>query len=236
MMVAAFGGIPSVADASKVSSTARIAHAKQLLGQTYKRSVVRKAESVEDITDFVERMTKEWLPEAYEKKARTIATAIIRQSDRYGFDPIFVLAVIQNESMFNPEMRGNHTEIGLMQIKPSTAAWLVKKLKLKVKYQGEKTLLNPTRNIEIGLAFMALLRDQFESHSPLYISAYNMGARRVRQIVADDRMPKDYVQAVMKRYVAMYFAFAVEDAEDLDGLAKVALSRVREVTRAVASN
>ncbi len=228
------GGIPSVADASKASNSIRIAHAKELLGGGYKHSVVRKGENVADITDFVEAMTTEWLPEKFSKRSRSLANAIVRESDKYGFDPVFILALIQNESRFNPAMRGTHTEIGLMQIKPSTAKWIAKKM--HVKYKGEKSLLDPVGNVRIGIAFMSLLRDQFDSHSPLYISAYNMGARRVREIVADDRVPKEYVQAVMKRYLAIYAAFAHEDANDIDGLSEKAADNVLAVTRAVASN
>ena len=131
-------------------------------------------------------------------------------------------------------MRGSHTEIGLMQIKPATAKWISKKANLK--YKGDQSLLDPVQNVRIGIAFMGLLRDQFESDSPLYISAYNMGARRVREIVADDRTPKDYVQAVMKRYVAIYAAFAHEDVNNIDGLSEKAADNVLAVTRSVASN
>ena len=234
ILTATFGGAPSVADASKVSNTTRIAHAKQLLGHNYKKSVVRNGESVTDITDFIEAMTTEWLPEKFAKRSRSLANAIVRESDKHGFDPIFILAVIQNESRFNPEMRGMHTEIGLMQIKPTTAKWIGGKM--GVKYNGDKSLLDPVQNIRLGIAFMALLRDQFDSHSPLYISAYNMGARRVREIVADDRMPREYVQAVMKRYVAIYSAFAEADANDIDSLSESAVGKVLAITRAVASN
>jgi len=229
-IVTAFGGIASVADASKATNTARIAHAKELLGSVnYSKSATRKSESVKDITDFIEAMTSEWLPETYEKKSRSLATAIVRESEKYGFDPVFILAVIQNESRFNPEMRGMHTEIGLMQIKPTTAAWVADKM--KVKYQGEKTLLDPVGNVKIGIAFMAMLRDQFDSHSQLYISAYNMGARKVRQIVANDIMSKEYVYAVMKRYVAIYAAFDADDADDVDALTTTAVNNVLEITR-----
>lgn len=234
MLTAAFGGTPSVADASKVTKTSRIAHAKELLGHSYKTSVVRNGESVSDITDFVEAMTTEWLPAKYSKRARSLANAIVRESDKSGFDPIFILAVIQNESRFNPEMRGMHTEIGLMQVKPTTAAWIGKKM--NVSYKGEKSLLDPVQNVRIGIAFLSLLRDQFDSHSPLYISAYNMGARRVREIVADDRMPKEYVQAVMKRYVAIYSAFNHEGAKNVASVSEKAVMNVLAITRAVALN
>lgn len=226
------GGIPSVADASRGSNSVRIAHAKELLGnRAYKKSAAKKSESLEDLSEFIERIAKKWLPKKYEKKSRSVAAAIIAESDAHGFDPVFVMAVIQNESGFNPDMRGSFTEIGLMQIKPTTAAWLAKKL--KIKYKGEKSLRDPVQNIRLGVAFMASLRDQFSSHSQLYISAYNMGARRVRQIVADDRMPKDYVQAVMKRYVAIYSAFSHEESDDIESLTAKVFDRVREVTRAV---
>lgn len=236
ILATAFGGISSVADASKSSQTMRIAHAKELLGGTaYRKGSAKKAESLKDMTDFVERITDEWLPEKYSKKSRSVAKAIVGQAEKYGFDPIFLLALIQNESMFNPEMRGKHTEIGLMQVKPSTAAWIAKKM--SIKYRGDKSLYNPVENIKIGTAYISMLRDQFDSHSRLYISAYNMGARKVRQIVAEDKMPKEYVQAVMKRYVAIYSAFAQEDAtDDLDELTERALSRVKTVTRSIASN
>jgi soluble lytic murein transglycosylase len=234
IIAAGLGGIPSVADASKMSNSTRVAHAKELLGGGYKHSVVRNGENVTDITDFVEAMTTEWLPEKFSKRSRSLANAIVHESDKYGFDPVFILALIQNESRFNPAMRGTHTEIGLMQIKPTTAKWIAQKMHLK--YKGEKSLLDPVGNVRIGIAFMSLLRDQFDSHSPLYISAYNMGARRVREIVADDRVPKEYVQAVMKRYVAIYAAFAHQDATDIDGISEKAADNVLAVTRAVASN
>jgi soluble lytic murein transglycosylase len=227
---------PSVADASKEApKKARIAHAKELLGaRAYKKSAAKKAESHEDLSVFIEKITKTWLPKKHEKKARTVAQAIIRESNKHGFDPIFVIAVIQNESSFNPEMRGGFTEIGLMQIKPTTAKWVADKNKMK--YNGEKSLLDPVQNIRIGVAFMAMLRDQFDSHSQLYISAYNMGARKVRQIVAQDKMPSVYVHAVMKRYVAIYSAFANEKTNDLESLAAKALEKVREATRKIASS
>lgn len=234
-LVTAFGGIPSVADASKASNTTRIAHAKELLGRVnYKKSATRKSESLVDISDFVEAMVSEWLPKSHGKNAVSLTNAIIHESEKYGFDPVFIVAVIQNESRFNPEMRGTHTEIGLMQVKPTTAKWIAEKMGLK--FKGETTLLDPVGNIKIGVAFMAMLRDQFDSDSRLYISAYNMGARRVRQIVAADGMPKEYVQAVMKRYIAIYAAFADDDADNMGVLSGNALSRVRDITRSVASN
>lgn len=231
-VTAFFGFTTPVADASKESQSARLSHAKELLGGTYKRSVVRHGEKVEDVTEFVEQMTKRFLPDAYGKKAKSVATAIIREAEKYEFDPIFLMAVIQNESSFNPEMRGGHGEIGLMQVKPSTAKWIGKLYGLK--YKGDQSLLDPVSNIRFGAAFMDKLRDQFDSHSRLYISAYNIGATKVRRMVSEEKIPKEYVQAVMKRYVAIYSAFAHNG--DVKARTELAVARLRDVTRTIASN
>lgn len=234
-------GISSGTDASNTDNYKRIAHAKKLMGgKYYSHSVIRDAENIKDITVFVQGMTSQLLPQTYQKKSKTIATAIIRESEKYGFDPIFVVALIQNESRFNPEMRGAHGEIGLMQIKPTTADWLAghkvfnKKNRLKFKNGAEASLLNPVENIKVGLAYMSQLRDSFDGESRLYISAYNMGAKKVRDLVNEGKNPKDYVQAVMKRYIAMYSAF-MHESEDQVAISKIAMTKILDVTRSVAS-
>lgn len=223
----ALGSATTVAEASKVTNRARIAHAKELLGGTYKKSVVRQSEEVDDVSEFLLAMTKKFLPKQYEKKASAVARAIELESSKHGFDPIFVMAVIQNESSFNPDMVGGVGEIGLMQIRPSTAHWIAKHA--SISFKKDSQLKDPVMNIRIGTAFLARLRDQFESHSRLYISAYNMGAKKVRDLVEDDYMPKDYVQAVMKRYVALYSAFSVDGSTEEQ--TKAAYARLRDVTR-----
>ncbi len=234
-------GISTGTDASNTDNGKRIAHAKKLMGgRFYNQSVVRDAENIKDITVFVQGMVSQLLPDAHQKKAKTVATAIIRESEKYGFDPIFVVAVIQNESRFNPEMRGMHGEIGLMQIKPSTADWLAghkilnRTNRLKFKNSATESLLNPVENIRVGLAFMAHLRDSFEGESRLYISAYNMGAKKVRDLVRQGKNPREYVQAVMKRYIAMYSAF-LHESEDQQEISKIAMTKILDVTRSVAS-
>jgi soluble lytic murein transglycosylase len=191
-----------------VQTETRVSHAKELLGRGYKKSAVRISESTKDITQFVKETTKKFLPKKYRKSSGAIAKAIVESSELYHMDPVFVMAVIQNESSFNPTRRGSFGEIGLMQIKPSTAEWIADSYDLD--YKDEKTLLNPVHNIEIGVALLDKLRHQFESKSRLYLSAYNIGAKKVRTMVEDKRIPKEYVIAVMKRYIAMYSAFKIE--------------------------
>ena len=184
------------------SFEARISHARELLGASYKKSVVRHSEKTADISEFVKEATQRFLPKPFKNQASKIAKSILAESEKYGFDPLFLVAIIQNESSFNPRQKGSFGEIGLMQIKPDTAQWLSDSL--HIKYKDEKSLYDPETNIKLGSAFINKLRNQFDSHSRLYLSAYNIGAKKVRNMVDKNKTPKEYVMAVMKRYVAIY--------------------------------
>ena len=206
----------------------RITHAKELLGRSYKHSTVRKTEKADNITVFITNSTRHLLPKAHKNSARQIASTIIKESERYGFDPIFLMAVIQNESSFNPRMKGSVGEIGLMQIKPETAEWISKTFKLK--YDGADSLYHPEVNIRIGAAYLNKLRGQFSSNSTLYLSAYNAGAGKVRQMVSNKISPKTYATAVMKRYFAIYSALGTNKGTQAERANQV-LAQVMNVTK-----
>lgn len=180
----------------------RLDHAKELLGSRYKKSTVKTGESIKKINKLVYATVKERLPAPFQNKREKVAQAIIDEAYKYKFDPIFILSVIQSESSFRPHLLGSFTEIGLMQIKPTTAAWIAKKMNLK--YKGDKDLFDPVKNIRIGAAFLSYLRDRFDSHAQLYLSAYNMGQGNVDQALEQNIWPKDYVGRVMRQYVDFY--------------------------------
>ena len=133
--------------------------------------------------------------------------AILAQSIQHGFDPIFVLSVIWTESSFRPTMVGGVGEIGLMQIRPETAEWLAKKIGY-TRFKGRSSLFDPVVNIELGTAYFAMLRESFDDDGVLYISAYNMGSKNVRRIVASSKRPTEYSGRVLGRYRELYRGFA----------------------------
>lgn len=180
----------------------RLQHARELLGKHYKKSAVRSGESVRKINSKIYAWTRERLPKAYRSQYQKIAQAIIDESLKYEFDPVFVLSVIQNESSFNPAMLGKLDEIGLMQIRPATAEWIAQKFGLR--FDGKKSLEDPIQNIRIGTAYMDYLRGRFDNHAQLYISAYNMGKRNVDRNISSNVWPKQYASHVMKFYVEFY--------------------------------
>lgn len=177
-------------------------HAKELLGKYYKKSVVKTGEEIAVLDEFLRDWTKHSLKEQWKKSAPLITKTIIQESDRYHFDPVFLMAVIQNESSFDPTVRGSFGEIGLMQLTPQTAEWITKKYSLP--WRGKESLKDPVTNIRIGSAYLAYLREKFGNQSQLYLAAYNMGSTNVNRALAKQIWPKDYATRVIHRYLGFY--------------------------------
>jgi soluble lytic murein transglycosylase-like protein len=131
-------------------------------------------------------------------RLKTILSAVTSEGQRSGFDPVLLMSIVQVESGFNVYRRGKHGEIGLMQIKPSTAQWVAKKFNLP--WKGPKTLEDPKINIQIGTTYLAYLRNNFPEKQDLYLAAYNMGATQVRRAVSRRVIPREYAARVMNEY------------------------------------
>ena len=187
---------------ASLEEAGRLVHARELLGAKVGKKLAGKAQTAAQLQRFVLEAVRNALPPKHKKDAPRIARAIIDESKKHRFDPIFTAAVIENESSFSPTVRGKFGEIGLMQLKPSTAQWVAQKY--GIHWRGEQSLLDPVSNIRIGTAYLNHLRGQFNSDSRLYISAYNMGTRNIYRALAKQIKPKDYASRVMKRYVRLY--------------------------------
>ncbi|MCM2280147.1 MAG: lytic transglycosylase domain-containing protein [Oligoflexia bacterium] len=180
----------------------RVAHARELMGGRYRKSVVRTGEQIGKVRKLVREWTRESLPKRFKEQEQAITEAVLRESERRGFDPIFLLSVIQAESQFNPATVGSFGEVGLMQIKPSTARWICKKK--GIRWKGKRWLKTARANIRVGAAFLSYLRDRYDSHARLYLSAYNMGQGNVDQALDRNIWPRDYAGRVMGNYVNYY--------------------------------
>ena len=185
----------------------RLQHARELLGSAYNGSLAEKsADSVSSVSKFVYATVQRKLSD--KKWARHIANVsamILSESEKKGFDPLFILAVIQTESKFDPTIIGRFGEIGLMQVKPDTARWIAQKE--NIPWKGKNTLKNPTINVRIGIAYMAFLRKNFEGAATRYVAAYNMGPKNVRRLVAQSIQPREYPGRVISNYNSIYSDF-----------------------------
>ncbi len=143
----------------------------------------------------------QWRGKGKEQVAETVQ-ALFEEAARFGFDPYFLLAVIERESRFNPNAKGQHGEIGLMQIKPDTAEWISERYGFP--WQGAQTLYQPAHNIRLAAAYFDFLRRSFRQNGLHYLSAYNMGPRRTRQVLRDKNNRSFYADEVIGNYLRIY--------------------------------
>ncbi|RMF20362.1 MAG: hypothetical protein D6756_14375, partial [Cyanobacteria bacterium J083] len=70
---------------------------------------------------------------------------IIKYSRQHQINPMLVISVIRQESRFDPKISSPVGATGLMQLIPSTAQWVAKKIELK-----DYSLTDPDNNINLG--------------------------------------------------------------------------------------
>jgi soluble lytic murein transglycosylase-like protein len=167
----------------------------------------------QDYANFILETVQGSLPEKYRSQARRVAKALIDEANHYGFDPLLLTAVIRQESRFNPEIRGRHGEIGLMQIKPSTARWLAERSGGQVPTLEKlgDLLFDPVFNIRMGTAYLAHLKKKFKGRSQLYVSAYNMGPGNLNLHLKAQVEPRIYSDKVFAQYFALADELRVDD-------------------------
>jgi len=87
----------------------------------------------------------------FEKHSR-VPDVILEESRKYGFDPMFLTAVIVAESSFYNWAKSQRGALGLMQIRPHTARALASET--EVVWQGKLTLYDPIQNISLGAYYL----------------------------------------------------------------------------------
>jgi soluble lytic murein transglycosylase-like protein len=144
-----------------------------------------------------------------------------------GVDPDFVMAIIRQESVFNPQARSPVGAMGLMQLMPKTAVIEAKRLgsgylaakersQLRQKVRVAKNLLTPETNLAIGIHHVRSLLGKYQS--PVFVlSAYNASpsaAQRwqesipTRDVLAFiERIPYRETRAYVKLVLRNYFYY-----------------------------
>lgn len=185
-----------------VNEVNRKSHALELLGKDYSSSWVAQGRQIKSFSTQIYQEVARSLPKRHKKAALEITKTLIAESQKQGFDPLFVMAIIKTESMFNPTARGQHGEIGLMQLKPATAEWIAKRH--GVAWYGPLTLESPKQNLKIGIAYLSFLRKKFSQNPEFYIAAYNSGSAKTRMLASINKIPQVYRTKVMGFYQASY--------------------------------
>lgn len=89
-------------------------------------------------------------------------------------DPLVVLSLIRQESVFNPDARSRVGARGLMQLMPTTARQMQRSVR-------EKHLAIPKTNLEIGAKYFQQLHRRYDGNLVYVLAAYNAGEARVER-------------------------------------------------------
>ncbi len=91
------------------------------------------------------------------------------------------LAITRQESEFNPDARSSANAQGLMQLLPSTAKQVAKKIGMPY---SNALLTEPNRNLTLGSTYLRQMIDGFDGSYILGIASYNAGPGNVRRWIA----------------------------------------------------
>lgn len=161
--------------------------------------------------EFALRYVSDALPEKWEKHAPTIVETIWHESAKYSLNPWLVLAMVENESAFDPRAKGGVGELGLLQLRPETAAWIARITGLP--WKGKKSLYDVKWNLTYGIHYLGWLKGH-TSITSRYLSAYNMGLKALLRKLKRSGPPKEYAQKTQKFYRKIrvdYVAFLVSE-------------------------
>ncbi|MBU5485358.1 lytic transglycosylase domain-containing protein [Clostridium sp. MSJ-11] len=131
------------------------------------------------------------------KSNDNIEEIVEKASKKFSIDKDLIMAVIKQESDFNPTVTSTAGAMGLMQLMPDTA-----------KYLGVSDPYDIEQNINGGTKYLRELLDVYGDRKELALAAYNAGPgtlqnRGVKEASQIERLPyetRDYVNKVMKYY------------------------------------
>src|SRR2546425_6021057 len=115
-MVAVCAGVLLLGGAAVVFLAPRAA---PILARTFSFSAPSRIGQPE-LEALLQRVAKRLDPALQAK----LAEAVLTESERAGSDPLFILALVSVESGFRPHVSSERGAYGLMQLKPSTFAWI----------------------------------------------------------------------------------------------------------------
>ncbi len=98
-----------------------------------------------------------------------------------GPEPALTFAITRQESNFDPEAVSSANARGLMQLLPSTAQLVARRL--SVPYAVGMLTANPVLNMRLGAGYLSQLLDRFAGTLPFAIAGYNAGPGRVDEWV-----------------------------------------------------
>ena len=175
----------------------------------------------------IDRSYRELLPAGSEKILfpKRFETEIFTYASKVNVDPFLAMALIRQESVFNPRARSSADARGLMQIMPRTARYETLRLKKSYVSAQEKkrikravrssknNLFDVSTNVLLGIHYLHRLLDKYKD-TVYTLSSYNAGITPVNRWLKSfpdtdpmlfiDKIPwretRNYVKLVLRNY------------------------------------
>lgn len=142
------------------------------------------------------RLTFKLVPNYIKLRAAKFRPIVEIWAKKYKLKPEFVLAIIRQESSFNPRARSWVPAYGLMQIVPKYAGReVMKAVTGKSIDPDSEFLFDPEKNIMMGTTYLKILRDQYfpdikdeDKQAYVITASYNWGPHRIKIAITKGRV------------------------------------------------
>lgn len=143
------------------------------------------------------KVTNDFFPIKYKEE-------VLEISNEIGMDKSLVFAMIKVESDFREKVVSHKGAVGLMQVLPSTAKWILAKEGYN---PNEYDLYNSRDNIFVGVLYLKYLNDRFEGDLQKIMAAYNGGSSRIK----DDKWKEiDETRFYVKKVKVAHFFYRIK--------------------------
>ena len=150
-----------------------------------------------------------------EPELRTkLAQAVLTESQRAGYDPLFILGLVSVESGFRPHVSSERGAYGLMQLKPSTFAWIAGRN--PDIGDGAAVSEDPVIDVRLAIRYFGWLERRFPRREEA-LMAYNAGPGRMRHYkrVGIPAAVRAYPRKVMREYQRFAKVAGSQDPRDV---------------------
>lgn len=119
------------------------------------------------------------------ERIRRLAPEIRAAADEFGLDPYLVAGAVHAESSGRVDAVSSVGAMGLMQLRPATAAERAERLGI-TRFREQDLVRDPALNLRLGCAYLRYLFDRFGEEDPRpALMAYNAGPNKVARWFLD---------------------------------------------------
>lgn len=153
--------------------------------------------------------------------------ALDAAAGEFGVPPLLLLALVRQESAFEPAVISPAGAIGLTQVIPATGLQIA--TALDEAWEGPSSLTEPAISLRYGAAYLAAQLEAFDGNLFAALAAYNGGPSNAARWLDDQRWPgadgyihaidfeetRRYVRSVVEQYAWYRYVYGLADAPSL---------------------